>query len=94
MRGRSKKFDAHSLPAFSGLADKHDAAFQFFLGLRMDQQQELAPSNLMSQQQQPAVRAHDLGLADFTEFSSIMPAALGLHAGFVKDTLAAADAGL
>src|SRR5262245_48956110 len=93
MRSRRKKFNSDALAAFAKVAEKHDAALDLFLSIRVCDSQKFAVVYFVFQSEEAAVRADHEGLARFTEFFAIVSASLRLHLHLAKDASAAPGSG-
>ena len=88
VRRRRQKLHAHPIAPLTGFPQKDNAAFLFFLGLGVDQNQHLAMNHLMAQIQQPAMRADHQSFADLAKLSAVVAAVpiLGLAPAAYKLT--------
>ena len=91
MRGGREKFDADALAAVAEVAEKDDAALDFFLIFGIGDGQQFAVVHFVFEYEQTAMRADNECLAGFAEFFAIVSASLRLHLHLAEDASAAPD---
>jgi hypothetical protein len=94
MGGRGEELNADAYATRADITEENDAAFLFFLGFGMDEDEHCAMVHFMLEHQQAAVLVDHQGFANFAEFAALVAATLSLKAHFVELALAAARVGL
>jgi hypothetical protein len=90
MRRRRQELHTHAGAAVASVAQVDNPAFLLFLRYRIHQDQHFAIVDFMAKIQEPAMSAHDQGLADFPKLPALVTAPEGLQTHLMKDALAAA----